>query len=518
MCEPARAGRTDWGCQKQHIRIALFTMLLRLSRVSFWLATAVAALALIAPGGHETLLMVIVLVASLSAFGLWRSGLREQQRGHVVQALVPNATLLDAAALQDAATTLARCIDAAPSFEAALHAAARVLRSELGAREVAVHEVFGLDTTHARLCDLIEAQPGFRTVERRVQLDGLPLGQALLNQGEASDSCGSAAVPVLRDGRVVAALALTGIGLAFEPVALAGLLGLARAALSAKAEGPGDAEPNPGTDAGAPMQALHAGVLVVADNGPQLEDTTRMLRRAGCRVIVVSGMLEGLHALCRTQFDMVLIDTQVSGMRGAEGLNWLRHNPGGVYNFVTPHNVPVIALTGPAVPADEERFRELGFDDHLSKPLCQGQLSFMLSKHLRLHAAASERGTAASLPAAPPALDPAALARLSELDPTGASHLLERVLHAFQTSAARLWPQAVVARASGDRATLRLVAHTLKSSSASIGALQLSQWCAQVETAIRLESSDDLGPMLDAMGSTLDTALQAIAQLLKDQE
>jgi HPt (histidine-containing phosphotransfer) domain-containing protein len=112
-------------------------------------------------------------------------------------------------------------------------------------------------------------------------------------------------------------------------------------------------------------------------------------------------------------------------------------------------------------------------------------------------------------------LDPAALARLTELDPTGSNRLLERVLQAFQTSAARLWPQAEAARLSGDRATLRLVAHTLKSSSASIGAMHLSQLCTQVETTIRLDAPDDLGAMLDAMGAALHTTLQAIAQLLE---
>lgn len=117
---------------------------------------------------------------------------------------------------------------------------------------------------------------------------------------------------------------------------------------------------------------------------------------------------------------------------------------------------------------------------------------------------------------APPAgLDPEALARLSELDPKGENQLLERVLRAFQTSAARLMPQLEAARLSGDRATVRLVAHTLKSSSASIGALELSQVCAQVEGLIRAESADGLDPLLDTMRAALDAALSAIQRLLE---
>ena len=117
----------------------------------------------------------------------------------------------------------------------------------------------------------------------------------------------------------------------------------------------------------------------------------------------------------------------------------------------------------------------------------------------------------------PSALDPQALARLAELDPKGRNHLLARVLTAFQTSVARLRPQAVAARSSGDRATLRLVAHTLKSSSASIGAMQLSQLCARIETAIRLDTDDGLQADLDALGGALDDVLQAIEPLVKER-
>ena len=123
-------------------------------------------------------------------------------------------------------------------------------------------------------------------------------------------------------------------------------------------------------------------------------------------------------------------------------------------------------------------------------------------------------GDPVALHAPPSGLDREALARLTELDPKGENKLLERVLRAFQTSAARLMPQLEAARLSGDRATVRLVAHTLKSSSASIGALKLSQVCAQVEGLIRSESADDLDPLLHTMRSELDAALSAIQRSL----
>src|SRR4051794_77177 len=82
-------------------------------------------------------------------------------------------------------------------------------------------------------------------------------------------------------------------------------------------------------------------------------------------------------------------------------------------------------------------------------------------------------------------IDASALATLRSLDPTGAGKLLDRVLAAFETSTARLLPQLRQARAQADAQTVKQVAHTLRSSSASLGAMKLSRVCAEIETMIR---------------------------------
>ena len=121
---------------------------------------------------------------------------------------------------------------------------------------------------------------------------------------------------------------------------------------------------------------------------------------------------------------------------------------------------------------------------------------------------------------APPlGLDAESLARLTLLDPSGENRLLERVLKAYQASAARLLPQLAAAQLSGDRNAIRLVAHTLKSSSASIGALALSQRCAQIEAATREGANRDQSPAtldadIAALRQALAAALHAIERLL----
>jgi hypothetical protein len=111
-------------------------------------------------------------------------------------------------------------------------------------------------------------------------------------------------------------------------------------------------------------------------------------------------------------------------------------------------------------------------------------------------------------------LDPEALARLAELDPKGENELLQRVLKAFANSAGRLMPQLEAARAGPDLAAIRYVAHTLKSSSASIGAVALSATCAEIEAMIRSAEVANLPDRLDAMRFQIDGVLAEIDRLL----
>jgi len=490
-------------------------MLFRLSRVSFWLAAAVAALALLVPGRHATTLTAVALVASMLAFGLWRSAVRTQQRDHHALSAVPEPIMLTDTALQAVAATLVRVADEARTFEAALHAVARLLRGELGARQVKVCELDGLDPTHAHVVDLIESQPGFRALPRRVRLDGAVLGEALRSQREVIALPAAIVLPVLAGAQVRALIELTGIEAPVDPEALVGLLERARVALSRRAQGLAlvPATPAPGAP-DLPRPGCH--VLRVERPDARADDLAELWGRWGCRVTSTSGMLDAGEALSRTQFDLVFVDTRVLCADGAGDLKQLRGRLG--EDGGTSRDVPVIAIAGTGEPSGGRRLRELGFDDHVSKPFHQDDMHRLLKQHLRLCAPVDLPASAASASAgAPPVLDPAALARLTELDPGGKSRLLERVLQAFQASVARLRPQAELARQQGDRAGLRLVAHTLKSSSASIGAMHLSQLCAQIETSIRLESGDDLGAQLDALGAALDGALLAIDRLLKER-
>lgn len=115
---------------------------------------------------------------------------------------------------------------------------------------------------------------------------------------------------------------------------------------------------------------------------------------------------------------------------------------------------------------------------------------------------------------APEGLDAQALERLFELDPDGSNKLVERVVEAYLKSLDRLLPDLIQARAAEiDLNVVRHVSHTLKSSSASLGALKASALCAEVELMARNGETGGLAAKLDDMLAELAQVKQALSTM-----
>jgi HPt (histidine-containing phosphotransfer) domain-containing protein len=83
------------------------------------------------------------------------------------------------------------------------------------------------------------------------------------------------------------------------------------------------------------------------------------------------------------------------------------------------------------------------------------------------------------------ALDAAVIERIRDMERRGAARLLERLIATYLDAAAKLVAAAEAALESGDAQALRQAVHTLKSSSANVGAAHLAQRCAGLEALAR---------------------------------
>jgi len=186
--------------------------------------------------------------------------------------------------------------------------------------------------------------------------------------------------------------------------------------------------------------------------------------------------------------------------------------------------VPVIAVTANALAGDETRLRALGFDGYLAKPYRQSELLRLLlavrgeawqSEFAALEDQAAELAWSSlarrQFGDELPILDAAALTRLHGLDPGGQNQLFERVCKAFEGSIDRLLVQLEQSLAAHDLGGVGQVVHTLKSSSASVGAAQLAQLSAELDSRLRQGAS--LAEMAAGLARLGDAMRQAQVQL-----
>ena len=149
-------------------------------------------------------------------------------------------------------------------------------------------------------------------------------------------------------------------------------------------------------------------------------------------------------------------------------------------------HAPIIALSANALKGEAEHCRAAGMDDYLSKPARLADLQAMLEKWLPI-AAEFMPVEPVPVPVAPTALaavasvavDVSVLKALVGDDPA----VIREFLHDFRVSAAKTAAELKVACENGQAAQAGALAHKLKSSARSVGALALGELCADMEQA-----------------------------------
>ncbi|MEJ1965892.1 MAG: ATP-binding protein [Gammaproteobacteria bacterium] len=209
-------------------------------------------------------------------------------------------------------------------------------------------------------------------------------------------------------------------------------------------------------------------VLLVEDNDMNQNVIRRQLHLLGYQVDVASDGREGLQRWQSGDYALVLADLHMPEMDGYGLAAAIREAEQG------GSHTPLIALTANALSSEAERCREAGMDDYLRKPATLGQLAEVLEKWLPARA----RGVRTAA-APPPALDKAVLESLVGASPRVVNEFLQQ----FSLTAARLGAELVCACASRRPGDAAAIAHKLKSSARSVGALALGDLCESIETA-----------------------------------
>lgn len=227
-------------------------------------------------------------------------------------------------------------------------------------------------------------------------------------------------------------------------------------------------------------------ILLAEDNFINQQVCTAMLNQLGySHVDVVSNGREALHALAKNNYGLVLLDCQMPEMDGYETARRIRKKEA---ESSMPH-VPVIALTAHAMEGALDECLAAGMDDYLSKPFTLHQIQLALERHLPKSSASvspSPQMTDARSAAHPDdGIDRIMLEQIIQIEKQGSPGLLLRIMRSYKEQSGALMDQLLRALENNDIDQARMAAHTLISTSGTVGASRLANICRRIETACR---------------------------------
>ncbi len=240
-------------------------------------------------------------------------------------------------------------------------------------------------------------------------------------------------------------------------------------------------------------------VLLAEDNPVNQEVALGMLEALGCRTEIAVNGRQVVEAVSRTDFDLILMDCQMPEMDGYQATERIRQSEFAAGE--SKKRLPIVALTAHAMEGDRDRCLASGMDDYLAKPFSQAQLSEVLGRRLKPMRArqngaddTDRQGVEASHgdETERVSIDPEALETIRALERQGKPHLLSRVINLYLEDSLRLLEALRQASTQGDGAGLKSRAHSLKSSSANVGALRLAELCEELEVSQDVASKDGI--------------------------
>ena len=285
---------------------------------------------------------------------------------------------------------------------------------------------------------------------------------------------------------------------------------------------PARAEPAPDHAA---YPAFLADVLLAEDNPVNKLLAQAQLATLGCRVQVASSGGEAVRLYSEHVYDIVLMDChmpEVDGYQATTAIRALERERG-------TRRVPIIAVTATVLESERELCEAVGMDDFLSKPYSVHQLAAMLGRWLPTPESAE--ATAALPPptasvAAPLSTEEAAAAAidmrvfrdLRQLQRDGNPDLIQRVVLTFRKDAPLRVGELRAAIRAADAAGVHRAAHTLRSASASVGAVNLSTLCGELEARAREGSLEGAGTAANTIDRVLSEAITGLDRLIRTAE
>ncbi len=259
-------------------------------------------------------------------------------------------------------------------------------------------------------------------------------------------------------------------------------------------------------------------ILLAEDNRINQKVALRLLEKMGYRADIVDNGIDVLRALERQPYDVVLMDVQMPHMDGIQATHHIRDH------WKIKQQPHIIAMTAHTMPGDRERLLQAGMDDYVAKPIQINELIHaLISAKSSLQHTDTATDTDTGIDADTKAdhaknhrhtsviLDNDVYQEFLEAMGENDVDLIHEMVELFIQDTHEKVAALRNAAESRDAAMLSQVAHSLKSSSAQLGAVSLSHYCKELEMFGKdkeVEEAVKLIPTIEIVYEQVVAALQ----------
>jgi len=244
-------------------------------------------------------------------------------------------------------------------------------------------------------------------------------------------------------------------------------------------------------------------ILLVEDNLVNCEVAIDMLETIGVDVDVANNGRQALDLYDNNQYQLILMDCEMPIMDGYSATRHIRSRESKLQDSTPETSIPIIALTAHVMSSTREKCIATGMNDFLGKPFSMSDLQSMLTRWLEIEVMdmpiqrqhkidVTHTVGIDDIKSDWTVLNYGVMSKFFLKQQKDGSNLVSNIINIYIDQSSVLLGNLTEAARNRDIESVRLITHTLKSSSDNVGASNLAELCRNVENTCTKGKLDEI--------------------------